>query len=44
MEKPPCAASWSISGGRNIRVLRMGPRSDKPLILFEADMFSGAAS
>lgn len=44
MEKPPLRGELVDIGGRNIRVLCAGPRSDQPLILFEAGMFGGAAS
>ena len=44
MDKPPLRGERVDIGGRNIRVLCQGPRSDKPLILFEAGMFGGAAS
>ena len=44
MEKPPLRGELIDIGGRHIRVLCKGPHSDKPLILFEAGMFGGAAS
>ena len=44
MEKPPLRGELVDIGGRKIRVLCQGPRSEQPLILFEAGMFGGAAS
>ncbi|HEY3813439.1 MAG TPA: alpha/beta fold hydrolase [Caulobacteraceae bacterium] len=44
MPKPPLRGELVDIGGRNIRVLCQGPRSDKPLVLFEAGMFGSAAS
>ncbi|HWE47497.1 MAG TPA: alpha/beta fold hydrolase [Caulobacteraceae bacterium] len=44
MEKPPLRGELVDIGGRNIRILCKGRKSDAPLILFEAGMFGGAAS
>src|ERR1700757_368150 len=44
MDKPPLRGELVDIGGRHIRVLCRGPKSDAPLILFEAGMFGGAAS
>jgi pimeloyl-ACP methyl ester carboxylesterase len=41
---PPLRGELVDIGGRHIRVLCQGPRSDKPLVIFETGIFGGAAA